>query len=180
MIPIQSTSPGQAIGRRFDERRASRPTMARNRNGGIRSWVRSRRPRRPAGPARRLIRHASSPCPGAVDLDRLLADAERRADLPVQQARHDQGEHLGLPRGLRCPRGRRRLPRATHSITRSARCRSDGGIVRPSALAILRLMTSPNLVGCSMGRSPGFVPLRILSTHPEPLRAGRSALAEST
>jgi hypothetical protein len=38
-----------------------------------------------------------------------------------------------------------------HSITSSARCRSDGGIVRPRAFAVLRLMTSSNLVGCSMG-----------------------------
>jgi hypothetical protein len=35
----------------------------------------------------------------------------------------------------------------THSITWSARCSSDGGIVRPRALAVLRLMTSSNLVG---------------------------------
>jgi hypothetical protein len=45
--------------------------------------------------------------------------------------------------------------------------------VRPSALAVLRLMTSSNFVGCSAGRSAGFAPLRILSTEvaefPEPL-----------
>src|SRR6266851_5081161 len=52
-----------------------------------------------------------------------------------------------------------------HSITRSARDRMDGGIVRPSAFAVLRLMTNSNLVGCSMGRSPGLAPLRILSTY---------------
>ena len=34
-----------------------------------------------------------------------------------------------------------------HSITSSARARSVGGMVRPSALAVLRLMTSSNLVG---------------------------------
>ena len=51
-----------------------------------------------------------------------------------------------------------------HSITRSARSNSDGGIVRPSALAVLRLMTSSNFVVCSTGRSPGFAPFRILST----------------
>ncbi len=50
------------------------------------------------------------------------------------------------------------------STTWSARPSSDGGIVRPRALAVLRLMTSSNFVGCSTGRSPGFVPLRILST----------------
>ena len=28
------------------------------------------------------------------------------------------------------------------------RCRSEGGIVRPRAFAVLRLLTSSNLVGC--------------------------------
>src|SRR5215470_15785353 len=50
-------------------------------------------------------------------------------------------------------------------ITSSARASSEGGIVSPSALAVLRLMTSSNLEGCSTGRSAGFVPLRILSTN---------------
>ncbi len=53
---------------------------------------------------------------------------------------------------------------AAHSMTSSARARSKGGIVRPSALAVLRLMTSSNFVGCSTGKSDGFAPLRILST----------------
>jgi len=35
-----------------------------------------------------------------------------------------------------------------HSITSSARSRIEGGIVRPSALAVFRLTTSWNLVGC--------------------------------
>src|ERR1700730_18583459 len=51
-----------------------------------------------------------------------------------------------------------------HWITSSARSRSDGGIVSPRALAVLRLMTNSNFVGCSTGRSPGLAPLRILST----------------
>ena len=51
-----------------------------------------------------------------------------------------------------------------HSITWSARWSSDGGIVSPSAFAVLRLITSSNFVGCSTGRSPGFAPRRILST----------------
>src|SRR6266478_8079581 len=54
----------------------------------------------------------------------------------------------------------------THSITSSARARSVGGGSRPRALAALRLTTSSNLVGCSMGRSAAFAPLRILSTEP--------------
>src|SRR5262249_47055228 len=49
-------------------------------------------------------------------------------------------------------------------ITSSARSSSDGGIVSPRVFAVLRLMTSSNLVGCSTGRSAGLVPFRILST----------------
>jgi hypothetical protein len=49
-----------------------------------------------------------------------------------------------------------------YSMISSARCSSDCGTVRPSALAVLRLITSSNLVGCWTGRSAGFAPLRIL------------------
>src|SRR5258708_6072486 len=48
-----------------------------------------------------------------------------------------------------------------YSITSSARASNEGGTVRPSALAVLRLITSSYLVGCSTGRSEGLVPLRI-------------------
>ncbi|MDF3061093.1 MAG: hypothetical protein K0S06_1202 [Microvirga sp.] len=54
--------------------------------------------------------------------------------------------------------------RPTHSITSSARARRVGGIVKPSAAAVLRFTVSPNFVGCSIGRSEGFAPCRILST----------------
>src|SRR5215831_19169184 len=71
------------------------------------------------------------------------------------------GVPLGAPR-----------PNQTHwvkrpegaSITSSTRSRNDSGIVRPSALAVVRLMTRSNLVGCSTGMSPGLAPRRILST----------------
>src|ERR671936_294686 len=46
----------------------------------------------------------------------------------------------------------------THSITSSARNRTDCGTVRPSAFAVLRLMTRSNLVGCSTGISPALAP----------------------
>ena len=49
-------------------------------------------------------------------------------------------------------------------ITSSASRSRDGGIVIPSALAVLRLRTSSNVMGRSMGRSPGLAPFRILST----------------
>ena len=51
--------------------------------------------------------------------------------------------------------------RLSYSMTSSARARIAGGIVRPSALAVLRLTTSSNVVGCWTGRSAGFVPLRM-------------------
>jgi hypothetical protein len=51
-----------------------------------------------------------------------------------------------------------------YSITSSARASSEGGMWRPNAFAVLRLITSSNLVGCSIGRSAGFSPLRIRPT----------------
>ena len=54
---------------------------------------------------------------------------------------------------------------ALHLITRSARSRIDCGTVMPRAVAVLRFTTSSNVADWSMGRSPGFAPLRILSTY---------------
>src|SRR5215831_15501521 len=51
-----------------------------------------------------------------------------------------------------------------YSMIWPARSSSDDGIVRPRVFAVLRLMTRSNLLGCSIGRSAGFAPLRILST----------------
>ena len=48
-----------------------------------------------------------------------------------------------------------------YSITSSARASSGSGIVRLSALAVLRLMINSTLVDCWTGRSAGFVPRRI-------------------
>src|SRR5262249_25373617 len=59
----------------------------------------------------------------------------------------------------------KRRAAATHySITSSARASRVGGISSPRALAVVRLMTRSNLVGCSTGMSIGFAPRRILST----------------
>src|SRR6201997_1998472 len=52
----------------------------------------------------------------------------------------------------------------THSITSSARPKSIGGTSRPSAFAVLRLITSSYFVGCCTGKSAGFVPRRMRST----------------
>src|SRR4029453_12777936 len=53
----------------------------------------------------------------------------------------------------------------TYSITSSARAITDAGRSRPSALAVLRLITSSYLVGACTGRSAGFSPLRMRSTY---------------
>jgi hypothetical protein len=50
---------------------------------------------------------------------------------------------------------------APHSITSSARASSGSGTLRPSALAVPRLMTSSNRVARSTGTSAGLAPLRI-------------------
>ena len=87
---------------------------------------------------------------------------------------------LGTPRGLRVsapidfniifvpPDTRSATPHSfptpAYRIISVAWKRSVGGIVRPRALAVLRLMTSSNVMGCSTGSSAGLVPLRILFT----------------
>jgi hypothetical protein len=50
-----------------------------------------------------------------------------------------------------------------YSITSSAIARSCGGILRPSALAVLALMTNSTLVDCVTGRSRGVSPSRLRS-----------------
>jgi hypothetical protein len=47
---------------------------------------------------------------------------------------------------------------ANYSITSSARASTDGGIVRPNAFAVLRLITIAYLVDACTGRSAGFRP----------------------
>src|SRR5207253_3357420 len=57
-----------------------------------------------------------------------------------------------------------------YSITLSAMASSDAGTSKPSALAVLRLMTSSYLVGACTERSAGFAPLRMRSTYPAACR----------
>ena len=57
-----------------------------------------------------------------------------------------------------------------HSSTSSARTRKVSGIAIPMALAVLRLTTNSNLVGCSTGISAGFVPSSIFATRAAILR----------
>ena len=87
-----------------------------------------------------------------------------------KQLKHAQ-QQLDLTNVLRCHEASlcaatRPMHRSKnrYSITSSAVASRVGGTVRPNALAVLRLITNSNLVGCSTGRSDGFAPLRILST----------------
>jgi hypothetical protein len=66
--------------------------------------------------------------------------------------------------------------RRSYSIISSARASSEGGMVRPSAFAVLRLTTSSNLVGCCTGRLAGSSPLRMRSMY-EALRRKTSTVS---
>jgi hypothetical protein len=59
-----------------------------------------------------------------------------------------------------------------------ARANTSGGIVRPICLAAFKLMISSNFMGCSTGRSAGFVPFKILSTYVAERRVKSRTLAE--
>src|SRR5262249_35654072 len=59
--------------------------------------------------------------------------------------------------------GSRTLATRAYWITSSAVASSVSGMVRPRALAVLRLMANSNLVGCRPGRSAGLAPLRIVA-----------------
>src|SRR5262249_57533757 len=91
--------------------------------------------------------------------------------IPGAVHKHADPPHpLGLLRARReRPRGRRATEQrdelaALHSITSSARAINVGGPVRPSVLAVLRLMTNSSLVGNSMGKSATGVSFSILYT----------------
>src|SRR5262249_57408654 len=96
--------------------------------------------------------------------------------LPYGAASRAMHQHADAPHPLGLLRARREQPRhrcaakerdelaAVHSITHSARPSSGRGTVSPSALAVLRLITSVYFSDCWIGKSPGFVPLRMRST----------------
>jgi hypothetical protein len=82
-----------------------------------------------------------------------------RSDFEKSDHRHDRllPARRERPRGCRAAEQRdKRAP--PHSITSSARASSVGGMSRPSALAVLRLMTSSTFVDCWTGKSAGFAP----------------------
>ena len=60
-----------------------------------------------------------------------------------------------------CAKAKRAQRTSIYSITSSAVARSVGGTVRPSAFAVLTLMTIKYFVGNWTGSSDGFAPRRI-------------------
>src|SRR5262249_22590330 len=99
----------------------------------------------------------------------------RETCLSFRVVRGEIHEHADAAQAFALLRARRERPRRRaaeqrdeiaplHSITSSARARSVGGISRPNALAVLRLMTNSYLVGSMTGRSAGLAPLRIRAT----------------
>src|SRR5262245_4582263 len=87
---------------------------------------------------------------------------------------HDAPHPLALlhprrerPRGCRAAEQRDELAPPdlrVHSITSSAVICMINGTVRPSAFAVLRLITNSSLVGCSTGKSVGLAPFIRRST----------------
>jgi hypothetical protein len=75
-----------------------------------------------------------------------------------------RSERRQVPKAAVSRCSKRTCAQCGYSITSSARASSVGGTSRPSALAILRLMTSTNLTGAWTGSSLGLAPFIILST----------------
>src|SRR5262245_43042244 len=84
--------------------------------------------------------------------ERFRAGAKKEADAP--HALRLLRAHHQRPYNGRAAEKRDERATRDHSITSSARASSVRGTVRPSALAIRRLITSSNLVGAWTGRSP--------------------------
>src|SRR5262249_32132200 len=95
-------------------------------------------------------------------------DPHRRVRIVCSQAH----QRTDPPHSLRLLRARHKRPsgRAAeqrdelaplHSITSSARPSSVIGKVRPSVLAVFRLITNTTFVDCITGSSAGFSPLRM-------------------
>jgi len=86
----------------------------------------------------------------------------------ITRKRKHYAKTVGAARVLRARRDRPCRGRAAeqcdelapvHSMTSSAATRRVWGMMTPSVLAVLRLITNSNFVGNCTGRSAGFAPL---------------------
>jgi hypothetical protein len=94
-------------------------------------------------------------------------------DFPALESRREQARGPVERPYRRTAESRDELA-SPHSITSSARNRRASGIVRPIALAVLRLITNAKFVGCSIGKSAGAAPRSTLSTRPATSRYART------
>src|SRR5262249_17416081 len=130
---------------------------------------------RPVSAQRRLLAPNDTRCECCGRLSSQLLESALEhcsADLPFRIGFGKRHQHAHPPHPVGLLRLRRERPRSRaaeerderapgrHSITSSARASSIGGTPMPSALAVLRLITSSYLVGCWTGRLAGFSPLR--------------------
>src|SRR5262249_5195736 len=113
---------------------------------------------------------------GPTQLHKRLSEP-RKASLRHGLILIKRHEHADAPHAVALLRACRERPRrraaeerdrlaTIHSTTSSARGIIDGGMARPSALAVLRFTTISNLVGNCTGSSPGFAPRRMRSLKP--------------
>src|SRR5262249_22711515 len=113
-----------------------------------------------------------------LDVAEFPQPRQETLDRPQRQTAH-QPDTLHPRRLLRTRRERPRRRAAeqrderapvAHSITSSASESNLPGTVRRSVLAVVRLITRSNLVGCSTGMPAGLVPQNILSMSSAPRR----------
>src|SRR5262249_61751707 len=125
----------------------------------------SRLPERERTPLRSGVRQVDAVGRGLINAEPLLAQATEAVDttlrclsaLPRKRTNSGEWRHVRfVPIATE-----RSAAKALYSITSSARASRGGGTSRPRALAVGKLMTSSNLVGCITGRSAGFSPLRM-------------------
>jgi hypothetical protein len=117
----------------------------------------ARRSASPLHPGQRLLRRPLFPVRPGIGADDPAAGAH-------QVALEEVHSRSAFPSstGSRATVAAIRHAATNYWITSSAIANNVSGIVRPSALAVLRLTIRLYLVGCTTGRSAGLAPLRIL------------------
>ncbi len=93
----------------------------------------------------------------------VIDDYLRRSGIDIRPD-HEADHMVACPRAGKLSQRRKTEP-SHYSITRSARCRSDWGMVNPRIFAVLRLMTRSNFSGRSIGSSAGLAPCKIFPTY---------------
>jgi hypothetical protein len=102
---------------------------------------------RTAGPYMWVIRDRSLQSQRSIHV-RFAPKADKRGDTSLSPLSAISGPEQTQQHAVR--------GRQSYSITSSAATSSLSGTLRPSTLAVVRLMTRSNLVGCSTGMSAGL------------------------